>query len=71
MWLTWGKGELRTEFWWGNWKEGDYLEGLGVDRRVMLKYILIETGLELDSGDSGYGQVLGCFKCGHEHFVSM
>jgi len=27
-----GKGELRTELWWGNWKEGDYLEGLGVDR---------------------------------------
>jgi hypothetical protein len=25
---------------------------------------------ELDSGDSGYGQVLGYFKCGNEHFIS-
>lgn len=38
---------MRTEFWWGDWKAGDHLEGLGVDRRVILKYILIETGLEV------------------------
>jgi hypothetical protein len=25
---------------------------------------------ELDSGYLGYGQVLGCFKCGNEHFFS-
>jgi hypothetical protein len=47
MWLTWGKGELRTEFWWGNWEEVGHLEGLGVERRIILKYILIETGLEI------------------------
>jgi hypothetical protein len=47
MWVTWRKGELHTEFWWGNWEEGDHLEGLGVERRVILKYILIETGLEI------------------------
>jgi len=47
MWLTWGKGELRTEFWWEIWEEGDHLEGLGVERRIILKYILIETGLEI------------------------
>jgi hypothetical protein len=41
MWLTWGKEELCTEFWWGNLKEGDHLEGLGVDRRVILKYVSI------------------------------
>jgi len=34
-------------FWRENWKEGDYFEGLGVDRRVILKYILKETGLEV------------------------
>ena len=25
---------------------------------------------ELVSGDSGYGQVEGCFRCGNERFVS-
>jgi hypothetical protein len=47
MWLTWGKGELRTEFWWGNWEEGDHFEGLCIERRLILKHILIETGLEI------------------------
>jgi hypothetical protein len=47
MWFTWEKEELRTEFWWENWKEEDHLEGLDVDRRVTLKHILIETGLEV------------------------
>jgi hypothetical protein len=46
MWLRMGKGELRTEFWWGKWKEGDHMEGLGVDR-VILKCIFREMGLEV------------------------
>ena len=41
-----GKGELRTEFWWGKWKEGDHMEVLGVDRGI-LKCILREMGLEV------------------------
>jgi hypothetical protein len=27
-------------FWWGNPKEGDYLEDLGIDGRVILNWIL-------------------------------
>jgi hypothetical protein len=56
MWLTWGKEQLRTELWWGNWK-GDHLEGLGVDRRVILKLIL-----------GGYGKVVGWCKRSNERY---
>jgi hypothetical protein len=36
-----GKGEigLHTKFWWGNLKEGDGLEGPGVDGSIILKFI--------------------------------
>ena len=36
----WETGELRTRFWWGNLREGDHLEDLGVDGRKILKRIL-------------------------------
>jgi hypothetical protein len=32
--------EIRTGFGWGNLKERDYLEYLGIDRRKILKWIL-------------------------------
>jgi hypothetical protein len=28
-----------TEFWWGNLRERDHLEGQGVDGRIILKWI--------------------------------
>jgi len=31
--------EMRAGLWWGNLKEGDYLEGLRVDWRIILKCI--------------------------------
>jgi hypothetical protein len=36
---VWGRGELHTEFWWGNLREGDHLEDPGVDGRIILKWI--------------------------------
>jgi hypothetical protein len=33
------KGEVRTGFWWGNLKKGDYLKDTGVDGRIILKWI--------------------------------
>jgi hypothetical protein len=33
---VWGKGE---EFWWGNLRERDHLEDLGVDGRIILRWI--------------------------------
>jgi hypothetical protein len=34
-----GTGEVQTEFWLGNLKEGDKLEDSGVDGRIILKWI--------------------------------
>ena len=34
-----GGGEVYRGFWWGNLKERDCLEDLGVDRKIILKWI--------------------------------
>ena len=34
------KGEMHTEFWWGNLKERDRLKYLGVDGKIILKWII-------------------------------
>jgi hypothetical protein len=33
------RGEVYTGFWWRVLKEGDHLEDLGIDRRMILKWI--------------------------------
>lgn len=37
MWYAWEAGEVRTEFWWGDMRERDDLEDLGLDGRTILK----------------------------------
>jgi hypothetical protein len=37
---TWGRVEVHTGFQWGNLREGDHIEDLGIDGRVILKWIL-------------------------------
>jgi len=39
MWHIWGRGAAYKGFWWGHLREGDNLENLGVDRRIILKWI--------------------------------
>jgi len=34
-----GRGEVHTGFWWGNLTERDHLEGLGIDGRIILRWI--------------------------------
>ena len=35
----WGRGYVRTGFWWGNLRERGHFEDLGVNGRIILKYI--------------------------------
>jgi hypothetical protein len=39
MWLVWETGEMHKGFWWGDPRERDHLEDLGVGRRIILKWI--------------------------------
>jgi len=39
MWHGWGKTEVHSEFWWGDVREGEQSEDLGIDRRIILKWI--------------------------------
>jgi hypothetical protein len=42
MWHVWRRGQIHTGFWWGNPREREHVEDLGVDRRIILKRILKE-----------------------------
>ena len=39
-----GRGEVHTEFWWGNLRGRDLLEDLDLDGRIILKPILNRIG---------------------------
>jgi len=46
---------VHREFWWGNLKERDYLEDLGLDGRVILRWIFKkwDVGHGMDSFGPG------------------
>jgi hypothetical protein len=45
-------GKEHTGFWWGNRREGDHLKDLGVDGRIILKWMLKEYhGGDVDWSD--------------------
>jgi hypothetical protein len=39
MWREWGTGEVHIGFSWGDLMEIDHLEDLGLERRIILKWI--------------------------------
>jgi hypothetical protein len=41
---------VHTRLWWGDLKERDHLEDLGIDRRVVLKCILKKWDVEVWAG---------------------
>ena len=53
---------MHTEFWWGNLRERDHLEGSGVDGRIILRWILRKWDVGAWT-DSEQGQVAGTFVC--------
>ena len=36
---VWGTGEVHTEFWWGELREGEHLKDPGLAGRIILKWI--------------------------------
>jgi hypothetical protein len=50
MWHIWETGELHTGFWWGDLRETDDLEDLGVDGRMTLKWIFKKWVVEAWTG---------------------
>jgi len=45
MWHVWGRGAVRTGFWWGKLKGKDHLEDPDGDGKIMLKIHLKGIGL--------------------------
>ena len=50
MWHVWERGEVHTGFWWGELRERDHLEDVGIDGKTMLQWVLknwvLKTGLD-------------------------
>jgi hypothetical protein len=39
MWHIWGRGEVHRRFWWGNQRVTEHLKDIGMDLRIILKWI--------------------------------
>jgi hypothetical protein len=64
---------VHTGFWWGDPREGDHLEDLGIDGRIILKWIFNKWDWESWIGliRLRIGQVVGCCECSNESLGSV
>ena len=76
MWESMGNKKGAYRFWWGNPKERDHLQDLGVDGRILLKWILKNYRLSLCTGlicviiyKKWRSGVAGFYEDGNEHSV--
>jgi hypothetical protein len=51
MWHVLGRREVHAGFWWGNLRERDYLEDLGVAGRKILKWAFKTSDGDMDNFD--------------------
>jgi hypothetical protein len=67
MWYAWGRGEVRTGFWWGNLQERGHLEDPNADERIILKWIFKKFDGGVDRVDVlRIKQVAGSCERGNE-----
>ena len=45
---TWGRGEVHTGIWWGDARKRGNFEDLGIDVRIILKWIFKKSVGEVD-----------------------
>ena len=50
MYRVWGRGEVRTEFWWGNLRERGHWDDPGVYGRIILRWIFRKWNVGVWSG---------------------
>jgi hypothetical protein len=58
-----GSGDVHTGFWWGDLREKDQLEELGIDGRVILKWIFKKWYGGLDEVDLAQDRDSGWLLC--------
>ena len=44
MWRVWGRREVCTGFWWGNWRERDHWGDPDLDGRIILRWTCRKCG---------------------------
>jgi len=59
MWQVWEPDEVHTGFWWGDPRERNHLEDLGVGGRVILKWIFKRWDWEAWTGLFPFRRGLG------------
>jgi len=73
MWHIRGTGKVQTGFWWGDPREGDHLEDLSIDGRIILNWIFNKWDWEAWIGliRPRIGQVVGSCECSNKSLVSV